>query len=173
MRLGRRAPGSTAARRAAGRGRRGPPAARRPSRCQGTASSTLQQETKRAISQPTAMVEGAAIRPGRIAADLGPGERRSGRAHGRAHTRTAGRAAKGRSRRVEREAPGRADARAHLPRRGRRPSSRRAAAPWPRLAVGAGRARGRAPEPAAPGRGGSGGRHEGFRRAVAALDSEE
>jgi hypothetical protein len=37
----------------------------------------------------------------------------------------------------------------------------------------AGHTRGRVPEPAASGRGGSGGRHEGFRRAVAALDSEE
>jgi hypothetical protein len=34
-------------------------------------------------------------------------------------------------------------------------------------------ARGRAPEPVAPGHGGSGGWHEGFRRAVAALDLEE
>ena len=74
-----------AARRAAGRGRRGPPAARRPSRCRGTASSTLQQQpTKQAVSQPAAMVKGAAIRPGRIAPDLGPGERRSERASERA-----------------------------------------------------------------------------------------
>lgn len=52
-RLGRQAPGSIAARRAEGRGRRGPPAARRPSRCRGTASSTLQQQpSKRTISQP-------------------------------------------------------------------------------------------------------------------------
>ena len=52
-RLGRWAPGSIAARRAAGRGRREPPAARRPSRCRGTASSTLQQQpSKQSARQP-------------------------------------------------------------------------------------------------------------------------
>jgi hypothetical protein len=58
-------------------------------------------------------------------------------------------------------------ARTHLPRRGRRPSSRRAAAPWPRVAVGATRGVG-----AGAGQSKSRGGCVGLWRWVPSLDSE-
>jgi hypothetical protein len=87
-RLGRQAPGSIAARRAEGRGRRGPPAARRPSRCRGTASSTLQQQpSKRTISQPQwQRTPGSAPDRARSRA-LRLCERGSGHIHARTHNR--------------------------------------------------------------------------------------
>jgi hypothetical protein len=73
------APGSIGARRAGGRGRRGPPAARLPSRCRGTASSTLRhrQASKRSVNRSTADVNKHGGDPERIAPDLGPVGRRS------------------------------------------------------------------------------------------------
>lgn len=138
----RGSPGSNGARRAAGRGRRGPPAARRPSRSRGTASSTLQQQQQQTSDQsanrsnaPThwAVIWIAPrsspprpqiwVRRGRTRPKPEPHARARAPNPNQTHTHT----------HIERET--------HLPRRDRRPSSRRAAAPWRPLV---GRATGRA-----------------------------
>jgi hypothetical protein len=81
-----------------------------------------EQASKRSVGRSNANGHGRGGDPGRIAPDLGPGGRKSERARARGA---------GAERGGRRGAP-----RTHLPRRGRRPSSRRAAVPWLRVAVG-------------------------------------